>query len=217
MGSKCHNFRGQPHLGHWLFTGWLLGGLAPHPHLWPMLSIATSTCLFPGHGQSHHGLPLHCSLNLLQCDVYALCVKASKHLMHWEHRQGRKVLPYLGTALLGCDLCPIPSCTAQGALLCMQPRHPCCSHVPLTCTAPFSSTTWALLPGLQGRLSCSPELTTSEGPFAYHLSGLISRAIPLSRALPWLVSLPHMHRSKAQRYRGPYQHILTKVTTAFLL
>lgn len=184
------------------------------PSVARLLCTETSTRLFPGHGWIHHGLTPRGSGK----PVAAWCARpgGGERLMHREHRQGRKVLPSPGTALLGCDLC-----AAQGALPCMPPNHPCCSHVLLTCTAPSSSTLWALLQGLQGRLShcgtSSPEPAINEGPFACHLSGLIRRAAPLfpSPALADLAS--HTHRSKTQRYRGSYQHILTKLTSAFLL
>lgn len=39
-GAKCHHFgEGQPHLGGVLPTGWLLGGLAPRLHLWPVCYV----------------------------------------------------------------------------------------------------------------------------------------------------------------------------------
>lgn len=215
-GAKCHHFgEGQPHLGGVLPTGWLLGGLAPRLHLWPVCYVqkhphARSQGTAGSTTVSHRVA----QGNLSQRGVRA---PGGERLMQREHRQGRKVLPSLGTALLGCDLS-----AAQGALPCMQPNHPCCSHVLLTCTAPSSSALWALLQGLQGRLShcgtSSPEPAINEGPFACHLSGLIRRAAPLFPS-PTLADLlaSHTHRSKTQRYRGSYQHILTKLMSAFLL
>lgn len=182
------------------------------PSVARLLCTETSTRLFPGHGRIHHGLTPRG--NLSQRGVHA---PGGERLMHRGHRQGRKVLPSLGTALLGCDLC-----AAQGALPCMPPDRPCCSRVLLTRTAPSFSALRALLQGLQGRLShcgtSQPEPAINEGPFACHLSGLIRRAAPLfpSPALAGLLA-SHTHRSKTQRYRGSYQHILTKLTSAFLL
>lgn len=44
----------------------------------------------------------------------------------------------------------------QGLMLCMQSCHPCCAHILLSCTAPSSSTAWALLQGLQAVLAVAP-------------------------------------------------------------
>lgn len=64
--------------------------------------------------------------------------------MHREHRQGRKVLPYLGMALLGCDLCPFPSCPRSPAVhAALPPMLQSCPpdlHCPFLLRCPSTST-----------------------------------------------------------------------------
>lgn len=149
MGSKCHNSGGQLCLGCALLTGWLLGrSCSSSPPMTPLLHTETSMHLSLGHGWSH------CVVTLLY-SLRPILLHGENALGGWEGApdapwgQARKE----GPSSQGCNPCPFPSCTSQGALLLTQPPPPVlksCSPV----TAPSFSTVWALLQGLQGSLSC---------------------------------------------------------------